>query len=53
MEPMNLAYWKKLAELYDRIGDHDRASAIKLQWISALKAGHPSVGLSKSTARQK
>jgi predicted Zn-dependent protease len=34
IEPMNLDYWKQMAELYDRAGQHDRAAAVKLQWLS-------------------
>lgn len=34
IEPMNTDYWKQMAELYDRVGQHDRAAAVKLQWLS-------------------
>jgi tetratricopeptide (TPR) repeat protein len=34
IEPMNLDYWKQMAELYERVGQHDRAAAVKLQWLS-------------------
>jgi tetratricopeptide (TPR) repeat protein len=34
IEPTNRAYWKQLAELYDQSGQHDRASAVRLQWLS-------------------
>lgn len=34
LEPMNLDYWKQMAELYERTGQHDRAAAVKLQWLS-------------------
>jgi Tfp pilus assembly protein PilF len=34
IEPMNLDYWKQMAELYERAGQHDRAAAVKLQWLS-------------------
>ena len=34
VEPMNLDYWKQMAELYERAGQHDRAAAVKLQWLS-------------------
>jgi cytochrome c-type biogenesis protein CcmH/NrfG len=38
IEPMNRAYWRLLAELYDRSGQHARASAVTLQWLSAPRA---------------
>jgi tetratricopeptide (TPR) repeat protein len=34
IEPMNLDYWKQMAGLYERVGQHDRAAAVKLQWLS-------------------
>lgn len=34
IEPMNLDYWKQMADLYSRVGQHDRAAAVKLQWLS-------------------
>jgi tetratricopeptide (TPR) repeat protein len=34
LEPMNLGHWKLLAELCDRIGQPERATAIRLQWLS-------------------
>lgn len=34
IEPMNLAYWKQTADLYDRAGQHERAEAIRLQWLN-------------------
>jgi len=38
IEPMNLAYWKLLVELYNRTGQHDRANAITLQWLNPPRA---------------
>ena len=37
IEPMNLAYWKQTADLCDQAGQHDRAQAIRLQWLSRPK----------------
>lgn len=34
IEPMNLDYWKQMADLYERAGQHDRAAAVKLQWLN-------------------
>lgn len=34
IEPGNLAYWQQLANLCERAGEHGRASAIKLQWMT-------------------
>ena len=34
IDPMNRTYWELLAELCDRSGEHGRASAIRLQWLS-------------------
>ena len=34
IEPTNLAYWGQLADLCERAGDHGRANAIKLQWLT-------------------
>ncbi len=34
IEPMNLAYWKQMADLYERVGERDRAAAVRLQWLS-------------------
>lgn len=36
VEPMNLKYWKQTADLCDRAGQHDRAKAIRLQWLTRL-----------------
>lgn len=33
LEPMNAAHWQLLADLCERTGQHDRASAIALQWL--------------------
>jgi tetratricopeptide (TPR) repeat protein len=37
IEPMNLDYWKQMADLYERTGQADRAAAVKLQWLSPPK----------------
>jgi tetratricopeptide (TPR) repeat protein len=34
IEPMNLDYWKQMAELYKRTGQPGRAAAVTLQWLS-------------------
>ena len=34
IEPGNLTYWQQLASLCERAGEHGRASAIKLQWMT-------------------
>jgi predicted Zn-dependent protease len=34
IEPMNPEYWKQMAELCDRTEQHDRAAAIRLQWLT-------------------
>jgi len=38
IEPMNLDYWKQMAELYDRAGQPERAAAVRLQWLSLPSA---------------
>jgi hypothetical protein len=38
IEPMNLEYWKQMAELCDRTEQHDRAAAIRLQWLTPHSA---------------
>ena len=37
IEPMNLGYWKQVAELYERTGQRQRAAAVKLQWLTPPK----------------
>jgi len=34
IEPMNLDYWRQMADLYERAGQRDRAAAVRLQWLS-------------------
>jgi len=34
IEPMNLDYWKQMADLYERTGQAERAAAVKLQWLN-------------------
>jgi tetratricopeptide (TPR) repeat protein len=34
IEPTNTDYWKQMAALYDRVGRHDRATAVTLQWLT-------------------
>jgi predicted Zn-dependent protease len=38
IEPMNLDYWKQMADLCDRTGQHDRAAAVRLQWLAPPSA---------------
>jgi len=34
IEPMNKSYWSQTADLYEQAGQHDRAQAIRLQWLN-------------------
>lgn len=34
IEPTNTDCWKQMAALYDRVGRHDRATAVTLQWLT-------------------